>query len=56
MIPTNPVPSKMMQWSMEFWRRVLLGLEKVNEDVTEIVTPDADATARHRKDEPPRIW
>ncbi|HOB06210.1 MAG TPA: hypothetical protein PKM36_13190 [Propionibacteriaceae bacterium] len=52
-----PLPGKLMEMSMEFWRRVLLQTEKAREDTITTPTPgDPDAVRRRDKDSPPDIW
>ncbi len=52
-----PLPGKLMEMSLEFWRRVLLQTEKAREST--IVTPAPGGTEAVRtrdKDSPPDIW
>ena len=52
-----PLPGKVMEWSMEFWRRVLLQSEKARESTVTVAAPDYPDTVRRRdKDSPPDIW
>lgn len=52
-----PLPGKLMEMSMEFWRRVLLQGEKVREATVETPSAGDPETVRRRdKDSPPDIW
>ncbi len=51
-----PQPTTLMEWSMEFWRRVLLRSEQVREASVETPSSDPGAVRRRDKDAPPDIW
>ncbi len=52
-IPPSPIPTKVMEWSMEFWRKVLLGAERVQEDVAR---ETKEATERRERGNSPDVW
>ncbi len=52
-----PLPGKLMELSLEFWRRVLLQTEKAREATIETPVPGETGAVRRRdKDSPPDIW
>lgn len=52
-----PLPGKLMELSMEFWRRVLLQSEQAREQTVVVPTPGEPGSVRRRdKDSPPEIW
>lgn len=52
-----PLPGKLVEMSMEFWRRVLLQEEKRREQTVEERPNGEPGPVRRRdKDSPPDIW
>jgi hypothetical protein len=52
-----PLPGKIMEMSMEFWRRVLLQTERAREGSVETPSPhESGGVKRRDKDSPPDIW